>query len=351
MENTVTIPRWFDRHLHGREGEKLRLVLPKTINQLVTGALFMPNLTEPITTIERAVSYLREIGLLINRSDFQICLAFYLTDDSSPEVVVEGFKRGLWKAVKLYMANRKGHGGTTGSSHGVRDLVGRYPVFSAMEKHGIPLLGHFEAVEEDVDEFDREVVSMERDLFPVLKAFPDLQVVFEHLTDGRCASFVAGTESLVYATVTPHHLMINRNAMFMWDGKTGMNPAHYCKPVPKREEHRKAVRRHVTSGNPRFGAGTDSAPHYENVKAVCYGCAAGIFNAPAALEMYTTVFDQDEALDHLGNFLSVNFLNLYGMEVSKGTITLERGHTVVPRNVGDVPVFMGGKILPWRISF
>ena len=246
-----------------------------------------------------------------------------------------------------FMADQNGQGGTTGSAHGVKNLLARYPVFKVMEKHRIPLLGHFEAVEEDVDEFDREIVSVERDLKPILKSFPGLPVIFEHLTDGRAAEFVAeyNHPGGLYATVTAHHLMINRNAMF-WGG---MNPGHYCKPVPKRETHRAKVRKYVTSGNRRFGAGTDSAPHVESVKSRCYGCAAGIFTAPTAVELYTTVFDKDNALEHLGPFLSKNFLELYGMEVSSEMMTIEHKPLAVPQRVGSVQVFKGGTELPWKL--
>lgn len=358
-ENSVTIPRWFDRHLHIRDGEMMKTVLPCTLNQRATGAIIMPNLVDPISSIEKARAYRQRIDFVRNdavflsqttNKNFLPCMTLYLTDHISPEEVVQGFREGAWVAVKLYMANQKGQGGTTGSAHGVRNLLGRYPVFEAMEKHKIPLLGHFEAVEEDVDEFDREIVSVERDLKPILKSFPGLPVVFEHLTDGRAADFVAGygccdEHAMLFATVTTHHLMINRNAMF-WGG---MNPGHYCKPVPKRESHRQRVRKYVTEGHRRFGAGTDSAPHDEQMKSRCHGCAAGIFTAPAAVEMYATVFDEDNALEHLGPFLSENFVGIYGMNASTETITIERAAFIVPQKVGGVQVFKGGKELPWKL--
>ncbi|MDE2188353.1 MAG: dihydroorotase [Patescibacteria group bacterium] len=360
----IVVPRWFDRHLHIRDGEMMKTVLPCTLNQRATGAIIMPNLADPITSIEKAKAYRERIihvrdsynmdlegpfGVPVLR-DFVPCMTCYLTDNTDPEEVVRGFEEGAWRAVKLYMANQKGQGGTTGSAHGVRNLLGRYPVFEAMEKHKIPLLGHFEAVEEDVDEFDREIVSVERDLKPILKSFPGLPVVFEHLTDGRAADFVAhcgccDEHARLFATVTAHHLMINRNAMF-WGG---MNPGHYCKPVPKRETHRAKVRQYVTSGNRRFGAGTDSAPHDESVKSRCYGCAAGIFTAPTAVELYTTVFDEDDALEHLGPFLSENFLALYGMDVSSETMTIERTPMRTQEKIGNVQVFKGGTELPWKL--
>lgn len=352
-ENSVTVPRWFDRHLHIRDGEMMKMIFPYTFNQCATGAVIMPNLIDPITTIEKAKAYRERItALLPTGSEFLPCMTLYLTDDISPQEVVQGFKEGAWVAVKLYMANQNSQGGTTGSSHGVKDIFNRYSVFQVMEKYQIPLLGHFEAVEEDVDEFDREIVSVNRDLKPILMSFPGLPVVFEHLTDGRAADFVAEVNHNIYATVTAHHLMINRNAMF-WGG---MNPAHYCKPVPKSESHRVKVRDYVTSGNTRFGAGTDSAPHTKNLKSLCYGCAAGIFTAPVAVEMYTTVFDEDNALQHLGPFLSENFLSLYGMQVSSETMTIKRQERQIPKDVwssffvtSPVKVFKGGSKLPWKL--
>jgi dihydroorotase len=214
-----------------------------------------------------------------------------------------------------------------------------------MERRRIPLLGHLEAVEDDVDEFDREIVSVERDLQPLLKTFPNLPVVFEHITDGRAADFVAEAPYDIQATVTAHHLMINRNALF----KGGLCPIHYCKPVAKREEHRRRVRNYVTTGNPRFGAGTDSAPHDEEAKSRPCGCAAGIFTAPKAVEMYATVFDEDDGLQYLDSFLSRNFLHLYGMKPSTETMTIVRQPNPVPRKVGSVLVFKGGTELPWKL--
>jgi len=344
--DSITVPRWFDRHLHIRDGDMMKTVLPYTmLNQLARGAVIMPNLHEPITTIERARAYEQRIRALIPPgTDFEPRMTLYLTDDITPEEVVEGFEAGAWWAVKLYMSNQQGRGGTTGSAHGVKDLLGRYKVFEDMGRAGIPLLGHFEAVEDDVDEFDREIRSVDRDLEPLLRNFPALNVVFEHLTDGRAADFVAEVDHPIYATVTAHHLMLNRNALF----RGGLNPVHWCKPVFKRDDHRRKVRAYVTSGNYRFGAGTDSAPHDESAKSRCYGCAAGIFTAPIAVELYTTVFDEDDALKHLGNFLSRNFLGIYGMETSRETMTIKREPLVVPQKVGPVQVFMGGTTLPWK---
>lgn len=358
-ELELTVPWWFDRHLHVRDGKMLQTVLPCTLNQHAVGAIIMGNLKHPdeTSTVENARKYRERINFAIRdaifrgkteNEDFVPCMTCYLTDHISPEEVVRGYKEGVWHAVKLYMANQKGQGGTTGSQHGVRDLIGRYPVFEAMERHKIPLLGHFEAVEEDVDEFDREIVSVERDLKPLLKRFPGLPVVFEHITDGRAADFVVAEAEEgrdIYATVTAHHLLINRSAMF-WGG---MNPGNYCKPVPKRETHRLQIREYVTSGNRRFGAGTDSAPHDEAAKSHCYGCAAGIFTAPTAVELYTTAFDEDNALEHLGPFLSENFLHLYGVGVSSKMMTLKRTSLIIPEKVGSVIPFWAGKTLGWKM--
>jgi dihydroorotase len=349
MINSVTIPRWFDRHLHVRDGEMLQIVLPCTLKQKATGAVIMGNLQPPdeTSTIEKALAYKnRIIAAMPPGSDFVPCMTLYLTDAITPEEVERGFDIGAWDAVKLYLADQNGEGGTTGSHAGVRNLPGRYPVFEIMERRGIPLLGHFEAAEADVDEFDREVVSMERDLLPMVKTFSKMPIVVEHITDGRVADFVATGQHLVNATVTAHHLMINRNAMF----QGGMNPGHYCRPVPKREKHRERIRRYVTSGNPHFGAGTDSAPHNEGKKSLCYRCAAGIFTAPKALEMYTTVFDEDGGLENLGPFLSENFLYVYRVAPSTQTMTLVREPEEVPQTVGPVQVFKGGTVLPWKLA-
>lgn len=357
MRDCIIMRRWFDRHLHLRDGEMLELVLPCTVNQRATGAVIMPNLfkpggvPDPVDTIEKARAYRDRIRALLHNSDFVPCMTCYLTDHTKSEDIVRGYEEGVWRAVKLYMANQQGQGGTTGSAHGVKNLLGCYPMFEAMEKYKIPFLGHLEAVEKDVDEFDREIVSVERDLEPILKSFPGLPVVFEHITDGRAAEFVAEYDHPggLYATVTAHHLMVNRNAMFWWNGKRGMSPGNYCLPVPKREEHRLKVRGYVTSGNRRFGAGTDSAPWDEMAKSRCYGCAAGIFTAPVAVESYTTVFVEDNAVEHLEPFLSENFLSVYGMEVSSETMTVERVPYVIPQKVGLVQVFQGGTELQWKL--
>ncbi len=345
----IAIPRWFDRHLHIRNGKMIEMVFPCTLNQQATGAVIMGNLNHPdeTSTIAKAIAYRDRIKSLVpSGCDFTPVMTCYLTDDIAPEEVVRGYKEGVWRAVKLYFALKDGSGGTSNSSHGVTNLRSRYPVFEAMQKAGIPLLGHFESVDPAIDEYDREMISLYLDAIPLVREFPGLKIVFEHLTDSRSADFVVKAGPNVFATITAHHLMINSNAMFVG----GMSPLHYCKPVPKREEHRRRVRNLVTSGNPHFGAGTDSAPWNEVAKAKITGCKAGIFTAPAAVEMYATVFDEDNAMEHLGAFLSTNFLDIYGIEPSKETMTLERAPTMVPERIGDVRVFKGGETLPWKLA-
>ncbi len=346
---SVTIRRWFNRHLHLRDGKTMERVLPCTLNQGVTGAIIMPNLPDPVSTIDRAKAYRDRItDILPEDSDFEPCMTCYLTDETPPEEVVQGFKEGTWKAVKLYLTDQKGKGGTTGSVHGVSNLPGRYPVFEEMEKSQIPLLGHYEAVEEEVDEFEREIRAIEQYLLPILERFPGLPVVVEHITDGRTADFIADWDHPggLFGTVTPHHMILNRNAMF----RGGMNPGYYCKPVPKSEEHRQKVREYVTSGHPRFGAGTDSAPHHQDAKSKCYGSAAGIFCEPVAIGLYAEIFEADNALDHLSPFLAKNFLHIYGMEVSQERVTLVRDPHKIPETIGGIPVFYGGYSEEWRIQ-
>lgn len=343
----IRIRRWFDRHLHVRDGDMMANVLPCTLDQRATGAVIMPNLIpDPVTSVERAWAYRGRIqALLPPGSDFKPLMTCYLTDHTTPEEIERGFRDGAWGAAKLYMADKNGQGGTTGSAHGVRDLVGLYPVLRRMQEIGMPLLGHFEAVERDVDEFDRESDSLERDLKPLVAALPELKIVVEHITDGRMADFVADHPGPIWATVTAHHLLLNRNGLF--DG--GLTPVHWCKPVLKRETHRARVAAHATSGNPKFGAGTDSAPHPREKKEACCGCAAGVFTAPHAVELYTKAFADAGKLHVLERFLSVNGLEAYGLQPSSETMTIECSPRVIPKMVGGVHVFKGGEEIPFKL--
>ena len=344
MTNRIRIRKPFDRHAHLRRDQMLTTVLPYTL-RWCAGAVAMGNLGQEFetSTIARAIAYREQILAQIPPGrDFKLAMTCYLTDRINAEEVVRGYEEGVWDAVKLMFA---GPDGTTGAKNGVQDLLGRYPIFAAMEKAGIPLLGHWETVLPDIDLFDREIRSIECDLAPIVKAFPGLRIVVEHITDGRSADFVIAAGDNVFATVTPHHLLVNRNFMF---DRGLMCPVNYCKPVPKREWHRQHICEIVTSGHPRFGDGTDSAPHDEAAKSRPCGCDAGIF-LPKAVEMYATVFDQHHALERLEAFLSTNFLDLYRAEPSTETITLERTPCRVPEKIGNIPVFMGGRAFPWSL--
>ncbi len=358
-KDSITIPRWFDRHLHIRQGEMLGTVLPQTLAQQAAGAVIMPNTSPPISTIERAISYRKHIVSVSekffsksgpNQSrdiEFRPRLTCYLTDTITPDEVETGFKEKIWCAGKFYPARPDGSGGTTNASHGVKNFEGLFPVIERMEKIGMPFLGHFESVRPEVDIFDREIKAFEEYAVPLFYKFPELKIVWEHVTDGRTVDFITTflTTTKLYATITAHHLVMNRNAIF----EGGLNPGHYCLPVAKREEDRLKLVKAITSGNPRFGAGTDSAPHDVLNKSRCYGCAAGIFTAPCAVELYAKVFDEENALEHFGNFMSRNFLEIYGMEPSAEMMTLERKEWRVPEMIGNIPVFWGGKTLPWKL--
>jgi len=344
--NTLTIPRWVDRHLHLRDGAMLKTVLPHTLASQAAAAVIMGNLAHPdeTSTVAKAVAYRERImALMPFSSNFKPLMTCYLTDATSVEEMVRGFDEGVWCAAKLYLA---GKAGTTNSGHGVSDIANCYGVFRIMEMKGIPLLGHFESVDPNVDEFDREIVAVENILVPLLEKFPGLKVVFEHVTDGRAAAFVAETGHDVRATVTAHHLILDRNAMFAG----GLTADNYCKPVPKRKDHRQKLRRYATSGNPRFGAGTDSAPHDWSAKSRSTRCAAGIFNAPAAVELYAKVFEEERALPNFSPFMSENFVGFYGLAVSSETMTLERAPFRIPDFVEGVRVFKGGETLPWKLA-
>jgi len=342
----IVIPRWFDRHLHLRQGKMLEAVLPCTLAQKAFGAVVIGNLISPTSTAQRCREYREEIiNLLPAGADFHPRMTLFLTDDTKPDEVEEGFKAGIWCAAKLCLTRSDGTGGTTNSSKGVTKLRKLYPVFGRMQKIGMTLLGHFEDVDPATDEFDREAVAMEKYLIPLITNFPCLRVVVEHVSDGRMADFVAGTPGNVRATVTPHHLLGNRNMMF----EGGLNSVNYCRPVLKSEEHRRKIFEYVTCGHSRFGAGTDSAPHPIEAKANPWGCSSGIFTAPCAVELYASAFDKANATKNLGPFLSTNFLDFYGLEPSKETMTLVRESWKIPERIANIPVFMGGQTLPWKL--
>ena len=334
----LTIRRPDDWHVHLRDGEMLKAVAPYTSRQFAR-AIIMPNLVPPVTTPEAAIAYRDRIAEAAG-ADFTPLMTCYLTDDTSPDDIARGFEGGSWLAAKLYPA-----GATTNSSSGVTDIRNIYPVLERMERIGMVLCVHGEVTDPQVDVFDREAVFIERVLSRVVADFPGLKIVFEHITTADAARFVEGSGPTIAATVTPQHLIINRNAIFAG----GLRPHAYCLPVAKREEHRLAVRKAATSGSTKFFLGTDSAPHSREAKESGCGCA-GIFNAPFALESYATVFEEEGALDRFEAFASENGANFYGLPLNEGTVTLERESAQVSESIAGVVPFHAGETLRWRFA-
>ena len=309
---SLTLRRPDDWHVHLRDQQMLAAVLPATARDFAR-AIVMPNLKPPVTTTAQAAAYRQRIlDALPAGLDFTPLMACYLTETIDPDDLAQGHAAGILTAAKLYPA-----GATTNSDAGVRDLVRIYPVLERMQKIGMPLLIHGEVVDAEIDVFDREAVFIERHLMPLRAAFPALKIVFEHITTREGVQYVETAEGPTAATITPHHLMINRNAMF----ERGIRPHMYCLPVAKREEHRLALRAAATSGNARFFLGTDSAPHLRHLKEHDCGCA-GVFNAPDALACYAQVFDEDQRLDRLEGFASLFGPAFYGLPVNDDKITL-----------------------------
>ena len=335
---TLTIRRPDDWHVHLRDGEMLKAVAPYTARQFAR-AIVMPNLVPPITTVEAAAAYRDRITAAAGPG-FTPLMTCYLTDDMAPDEVARGFEASVWVAAKLYPA-----GATTNSASGVTDVRNIYPVLERMQRIGMVLCVHGEVTDPSVDVFDREPVFIERVLVPVTREFPELKIVFEHITTEQAAQFVLATGANIGATITPQHLIINRNAMFAG----GLRPHFYCLPVAKREEHRLAVRRAAVSGSPKFFLGTDSAPHSREAKESACGCA-GIFNAPYALESYATVFEEEGALDKFEAFASLNGARFYGLPVNQQTVTLERADVDVPAEISGVVPFHAGERLRWSFK-
>jgi dihydroorotase len=337
---TLTIRRPDDWHIHLRDGDMLRVVAPYTARQFAR-AIIMPNLLPPVTTPEAAAGY-RDRILAAAGARFTPLMTCYLTDETSADGIQRGFEEGIWTAAKLYPA-----GATTNSANGVTDVRSIYPALERMQKIGMVLCVHGEVTDPDIDVFDREAVFIDRILSRVIADFPGLKVVLEHITTAEAADFVTGGTSNIAATVTPQHLVMNRNAIFAG----GLRPHAYCLPVAKREKHRLAVRRAATSGAPNIFLGTDSAPHPRHAKESACGCA-GIFNAPYALESYVDVFDAEGALDKFEGFASVNGARFYDLPLNEDTVTLERSEVEVPRrieNAGiDLVPFQAGETLGWR---
>jgi dihydroorotase len=343
MTLQITIRRPDDWHVHLRDGEMLRAVVGYTARQFAR-AIVMPNLTPPVVTVAAAQAYRERIlDAVPVGTDFTPLMVCYLTDDADPAEIGRGYEQGVFAACKVYPAHA-----TTNSAHGVTDIRKLTPVLEAMQRIGMPLLIHGEVTDPEVDIFDREAVFVERILAPLVRDYPALKIVLEHITTAEAAAFVAESGPKVGATITPQHLIINRNAIFAG----GIRPHAYCLPIAKRERHRVAVRAAAVSGSPKFFLGTDSAPHEVGRKESACGCA-GIFNAPFALESYAQVFEEDGVLDRLEGFASEHGPNFYGLPLNEGTVTLKREDVLVPEVIAaggmDVVPFHAGETMRWRL--
>jgi dihydroorotase len=342
MTDTITIRRPDDWHVHLRDGDVMRGVVPYTARQFAR-AIVMPNLSPPVTSVEAGAAYRdRILAAVPDGIDFIPLMTAYLTDSNEGDELARGFHEGVFTAAKLYPAHA-----TTGSAHGVTDIANIMPALERMAQIGMPLLIHGEVTDHDVDIFDREAVFIERTLSGLVRDLPELKIVFEHITTADAVAFVDGSGPNVGATITPQHLHINRNAMFAG----GIRPHAYCLPVAKREKHRLALRQAATSGSAKYFLGTDSAPHAKSAKESACGCA-GIFNAPYALESYVAVFDEEGALDKFEAFASENGPRFYGLPLNESTVTLERCAVAVPETVdaNGTPIvpFHSADEIGWR---
>lgn len=335
---SITIRRPDDWHAHLRDSDMLAKIAPYTARQFAR-AIIMPNLVPPITKVAQAAAYRDRIKAAAG-NDFTPLMTCYLTDDVNVSELERGHAEGVWLAAKLYPA-----GATTNSASGVTDIRNIYPALERMQKIGMIFCIHGEITDPDTDIFDREALFIDRILTRLVADFPGLRMVLEHVTTKQAVDFVSDAPPTVAATITPHHLHLNRNALF----EGGLRPHAYCLPVVKREQHRQAVRRAAVSGSPKFFLGTDTAPHAREAKESACGCA-GIFNAPYALESYAQVFDEGGALDRLEGFAAEHGANFYGLPLNVGTISLSRvAHQVPPTIEGLVP-FHAGEKLDWQLS-
>ncbi len=347
--DTLTITRPDDWHLHLRDGAALAAVLPHTARQFAR-AIVMPNLRPPVTTTAQALAYRERILAALPRGmAFDPLMTLYLTDNTPADEIRRAKASGAVHGVKLYPA-----GATTNSDSGVTDVRRCAPTFEAMQRAGLPLLVHGEATHGHVDVFDRERVFLDEVMLPLRRDFPALKVVFEHITTKEAAEYVRDAGGPIGATITAHHLLYNRNALFMTtDGRTGMRPHFYCLPVLKREVHRQALLAAATGGNPRFFLGTDSAPHPKGDKENACGCA-GCYTADCALELYAEAFDAAGALHRLEAFAAFHGPDFYGLPRNTGTVTLLRRPCRVPAEYpfGDrtiVPL-RAGETLAWSLA-
>jgi dihydroorotase len=342
-EKTLTLRRPDDWHAHFRDGAMLRAVLPFTARAFAR-AVVMPNLVPPVTTVAAAEAYrTRILAALPKGTRFTPLMTCYLTDDADPAEVARGFRAGVFAAVKLYPAKA-----TTNSAFGVTDIAKTYPVLERMAALGMPLLIHGEVTDPEVDVFDREAAFIERVLAPLISRIPGLKIVLEHVTTKEAVDFVSSAGPTLAATITAHHLIINRNAIFAG----GLRPHMYCLPIAKREPHRLALRRAAVSGSPKFFLGTDTAPHPVRDKEADCGCA-GIFTAPAALELYAQVFAEENARDRLEAFASLNGPRFYGLAPNEERVTLVNRPWRIPAEIrvgdGAVKPFLAGEEIGWQL--
>ena len=339
----ITLARPDDWHLHLRDGPALGSVVGDSARRFAR-AIVMPNLKPAIRTTQQALHYRERIlGSLPEGARFEPLMTLYLTDDTPPEEIARAKLSGRIYGVKLYPA-----GATTHSDEGVTRLSRCFHTLEKMQELGLPLLVHGESTDPAIDVFDREKAFLEEVLGPAMERFPRLKIVLEHITTRDAAQFVEVTGDNIAATITAHHLLMNRNALFMG----GIRPHHYCLPVLKREEHREALVEAATSGNPKFFLGTDSAPHARSAKEAACGCA-GLYTAHAAIELYATVFDEAGALDRLEAFASVNGARFYGLPVNEEKITLVREDWKVPERLPfgaeDLVPLRAGETIAWKL--
>ena len=344
--NQIVITKPDDWHLHIRDGEIMKAVLPASY-RWARRAIIMPNLLSPVVTCEDARSYLTRIKACIEKTaDFEPMLTLYLTEQTKAEDLVLGFREKIIKAVKLYPA-----GVTTNSHNGVKNITKIYPILAAMSEEGIPLLIHGEVTDPSVDIFDREAVFIDKILVPMRLEYPDLNIVMEHITTKQSVDYILGENSNLAATITPHHLILNRNVIF----EGGIRPHYYCLPVLKREIHRKALVDVVTKGHKKFFLGTDSAPHLDDTKIDKCGCA-GIFNSPFTMEILAQFFDNHNALENLENFTSFNGAEFYKLPYNKEKLSLIKSDEmihmpeVLETKKGPITIFNPNMQIFWQIE-
>lgn len=341
---SITITQPDDWHLHLRDGEHLPVTCSGTA-QVFARAIVMPNLIPPITTVKAASAYReRVLQAMPKDNQFEPLMTLYLTDHTTPEVIKAAKQSGIIHACKLYPA-----GATTHSDSGVTDITELTPALEAMEKHHLPLLIHGEVTDSHVDIFDREKLFIENTLIPLQQRHPTLRIILEHITTTDAVEYVQNAPATVAATITPHHLLFNRNNMLVG----GIKPHYYCLPILKREKHQQALIKAAISGNPKFFLGTDSAPHPKNKKESSCGCA-GIYSAPYALQIYAQIFGEHNELDKLEAFASFYGADFYQLPRNKKTITLTRQTVTIPNELpyGDHPLIPinAGQNLSWKIS-